>query len=233
VKTNHLIQIAFVAVITLLAGCGKDPVPCFEMSSESIDNGDDPIVGEVIEFSNCSEEATSYEWDFGDDSKTSTKTEPTHVYEEPGSYTITLTATGDGGSKSTTKDIDVQASLTGSWEGSMWLSTDEYPIEFEIEQNGTVLTGTFQFQDGSGQSDFSSGSNIDGRDVTIKFTEPTYSMVFKFTGTVNKDFDQMDGNYTLTYGGATTTGTWDVSKAKKKSATPVTGKGLESLLKKF
>ena len=38
-------------------------------------------------------EIVSYEWDFGDGSPTSSETNPTHVYEEAGDYTVTLTVT--------------------------------------------------------------------------------------------------------------------------------------------
>lgn len=40
---------------------------------------------------------TSYLWDFGDGT-TSTEVSPTHVYQAPGTYTVTLRGTGPGGS---------------------------------------------------------------------------------------------------------------------------------------
>ena len=234
-KTKLFISVAVIAVLALMAGCGKDPSPCFTFTSVSIDNEDLPIVGEEIEFTNCSSDATSYVWDFGDDSKTSTKENPTHVYESADTYTVTLTATGDGGTKTTTQEIEVMASLTGTWEGTMTVTgaTDVYAIVFTIEQSGTELTGTFEFSDGTGTSDFSSGSKLSGQDVTIKFTEPTYQMVFKFTGTVNDAYDEMDGDYTMTMAGGGLTGSWDVTKSSKKSAVNPNGKGIESFLKKL
>ncbi len=54
---------------------------------------------EII-FTNYSTNAVSYLWDFGDNT-TSTLTEPRHVYNSSGSYTVTLTATGSNGSTST------------------------------------------------------------------------------------------------------------------------------------
>jgi PKD repeat protein len=234
VKTKLLIPVAFIAVLAILAGCGKEPTACFTFTSASIDNEDLPFVGEDIDFENCSENADSYEWDFGDDA-TSTKTNPTHAYDAPGEYTVTLTATNSDGSKSSSQTIEVQASLTGTWEGEMTVdgSTDVYPIIFEIEQNGTELSGSFQFSDGSGYSTLGSTSEIDGQDVTIKFIEPSYSMNFTFTGQANTDFDQMDGDYTMTMSGGGLSGSWDVSKTSKKSAINPNSKGLESFLKKL
>ena len=40
---------------------------------------------------------TSWEWDFGDDG-TSTVQNPTHIYNDPGLYTVSLTVTGPLGS---------------------------------------------------------------------------------------------------------------------------------------
>lgn len=49
------------------------------------------IAGPTVSFTNASQFATTYLWDFGDDS-TSTETNPVHTYALPGVYTVTLTA---------------------------------------------------------------------------------------------------------------------------------------------
>ncbi len=49
----------------------------------------------TVNFFNSSFNATSYQWNFGD-LGTSTLTNPTHVYNNPGLYTVTLIATGTG-----------------------------------------------------------------------------------------------------------------------------------------
>lgn len=48
-------------------------------------------IGETITFSNQSENAITYEWDFGD-GNTSTEENPSHEYGEVGNYTVKLTA---------------------------------------------------------------------------------------------------------------------------------------------
>ena len=45
---------------------------------------------------------TSWSWDFGD-SSTSTEQNPTHIYDDYGTYTVSLTVTGPGGSDMETK----------------------------------------------------------------------------------------------------------------------------------
>lgn len=47
--------------------------------------------GEAVVFTNTSTNIHGNDWDFGDDS-TSTAHSPTHIFEEPGIYTVTLTA---------------------------------------------------------------------------------------------------------------------------------------------
>ncbi|MEO1260141.1 MAG: PKD domain-containing protein [Bacteroidota bacterium] len=45
-----------------------------------------------VDFSNLSNSATDYTWDFGD-GNTSTEKEPSHIYADAGTYTVSLTAT--------------------------------------------------------------------------------------------------------------------------------------------
>ncbi|WP_298269791.1 choice-of-anchor D domain-containing protein [Geobacter sp.] len=51
----------------------------------------------IVNFTDLSQNATSWSWDFGDGTK-STLQNPSHVYSTPGSYTVTLTATNANGS---------------------------------------------------------------------------------------------------------------------------------------
>ncbi len=52
----------------------------------------------VVTFTNESTDADQYIWDFGDDSELSDEVSPTHQYQTPGSYDVSLTAIGPGGS---------------------------------------------------------------------------------------------------------------------------------------
>lgn len=59
-----------------------------------------------IVFSNTSEDAETYLWEFGDGS-TSSEANPIHSYEAPGTYTVKLTATRHCMTSSTTNQITV------------------------------------------------------------------------------------------------------------------------------
>lgn len=77
------------------------------MQSEMIVVSDVPAVGfssvelpgNVFKFTNTTTGADSFFWDFGD-GQTSEVGSPEHTYSEPGTFTVTLTATNECGSSS-------------------------------------------------------------------------------------------------------------------------------------
>ncbi len=69
-----------------------------------------PATGEALTFTNTSENATEYFWDFGDGT-TSTEENPMHVYQEEGTYLVTLSAVnGEGCVVTTSQEIIVSLS---------------------------------------------------------------------------------------------------------------------------
>lgn len=93
-------------------GCSKDntpttPVPTVDFTY----SGANLPAPAVINFTSTTSNATTYVWDFGDNS-TSTFSNPQHSYTSGGVYTVKLTATGAGGSTSVTKTINIAAALT-------------------------------------------------------------------------------------------------------------------------
>ncbi len=59
-----------------------------------------------VQFINASCNDKTYFWEFGD-GQTSTSDNPSHTYNSPGSYTVTLTVTNDCGSDAVTQSIQV------------------------------------------------------------------------------------------------------------------------------
>ena len=90
----------------VLTGCKKDEPedPADAIASFQFEISDSNWA-EVI-FTNYSQNATSYAWDFGD-GNTSTEESPTHVYAGGGTYEVTLTASGATGSATRTETINV------------------------------------------------------------------------------------------------------------------------------
>jgi PKD repeat protein len=60
----------------------------------------------TVDFDNQSQFGDSYHWDFGD-GESSTLTNPIHVYDEDGVYTVTLTTTNECGSDTYTVEIEI------------------------------------------------------------------------------------------------------------------------------
>ncbi|MDW7991531.1 MAG: PKD domain-containing protein, partial [Anaerolineae bacterium] len=63
--------------------------------------------GRLVGFYNLSQNATAYQWNFGDGSPVVTETHPTHLYASPGTYTAILTATGPCGTDVATGPVTV------------------------------------------------------------------------------------------------------------------------------
>ena len=72
------------------------------------------VNGTEVSFSNSSNNADSYDWDFGDGGS-SAEENPVHVYASEGTYDVTLTVSNENGSNTTTQSVILSsASLTYS-----------------------------------------------------------------------------------------------------------------------
>lgn len=86
-KNQALFLFALVAIA--ITSCTKDsdvkpePIPYFEISSTEL------FLGQEVSFTNNSENATAYRWDFGDGTISKEK-DPVHKYNEPGEYNVSL-----------------------------------------------------------------------------------------------------------------------------------------------
>jgi hypothetical protein len=80
----------------------EQPVACFSADLTQV------CVGDVISFTDCSDAClpTSWDWDFGDETSAS-EANPTKSYDEPGTYTVSLTVTNDCGQNTYGSQITV------------------------------------------------------------------------------------------------------------------------------
>ena len=104
------------SVMLLLFAC---PVLFFTACSDDDDDDtqqvDPPTAGFTVAvneltatFTNTSSGADSYSWDFGD-GNSSTDANPSHTYGADGTYTVSLTATNEGGNDSASESVTVAA----------------------------------------------------------------------------------------------------------------------------
>jgi PKD repeat protein len=90
---NVSLALAAAIVALTLAACGTSP-PEADFSA-SPTSGEQPL--KVTFTDSSTNEPTGWTWDFGD-GQTSTEQSPTHEYADAGTFTVTLTASNDGGS---------------------------------------------------------------------------------------------------------------------------------------
>ena len=119
-KTNFITSLTTVILLTLVLGsCEKTPEPTAQFAFNVTDL--------EVTFTNESDDATSYSWDFGD-GNTSIETSPVHTYADYGLYSVSMTATGEGGDASVTKDVEVEfiPLMTIDGDFSKWSSISDF-----------------------------------------------------------------------------------------------------------
>lgn len=94
--------LAYAACLALLLSSCARPTAKFSMLPAK------DIVPAKVTFTNLTENADAYLWDFGD-GQTSTEASPTHTYLLSGKHTVKLTATKGGKSKTVSQDIVLKA----------------------------------------------------------------------------------------------------------------------------
>ncbi|WP_025740207.1 PKD domain-containing protein [Aquimarina pacifica] len=133
-----------------------------------------------VTFTNTSEDATSYSWDFGDSSGTSTDENPVYTYATDGTYEVELTATSvDGIEDVTTTMITVAAPVTPS-------------ASFTTSVSGREVTFTNTSTDGATYSwDFgdSSGTSTDENPVYTYATDGIFTVTLTVTSSDDLDDD--------------------------------------------
>jgi cyclophilin family peptidyl-prolyl cis-trans isomerase len=97
---KQILVCAALACGLLLVACSPKPTANFTVPTQKL-----TAPAKVI-FTNTTEKAERYEWDFGDGSPTSTEVNPTHRYSHSGNFTVTLKAFV--GSKTVTRKQMIQ-----------------------------------------------------------------------------------------------------------------------------
>ncbi len=123
----------------------------------------------AVQFTDRSQDATSIIWDLGDKSPNNTNKSFVHVYEKPGTYTVTLTASNKNDNSSKTMQIVVEKFLI-------------YPVaNFSANVTSGYAPLSVLLTD---KSQNATSRNWDiGNDGTIESTSPSIVYVFTNPGT--------------------------------------------------
>ncbi len=117
-----------------------------DMTANFTVDDDEPTIGQIVTFTDTTDESpTEFGWDFGDGDTSSTQN-PTHIYTETGTFTVTLSASNVGNQGDTvikTNLITVSALPLNSG------------IVLRLDENSTVDANNkmSQWDDDSGQDD--------------------------------------------------------------------------------
>jgi PKD repeat protein len=134
----------------------------------------------AVSFDNNSQNANSYRWDFGDGSPIDTSENPTHTYTQPGTYTVTLTATGANNlTHSAQANISVAprpAPPLSNFTAQPTEGSAPLDVTFTNLSSGDQITSSWDF--GDGQTLQTNEST-----VTHRFEQNgTYTVTLRVTG---------------------------------------------------
>ncbi len=102
------------------------------------------VNGLTAVFSNQSQFASSYAWDFGDGA-TSSAEQPTHTYAADGTYTVTLSATNDCGTVSATQSVVIVTPPTSGFAAESQSGCAPFTVQFNntSSENATGFQWSF------------------------------------------------------------------------------------------
>ena len=186
----------------------------------------------VVQFTGTSTgNITSRLWNFGDGT-TSTERNPSHTYQKAGSYTVSLTVTGPGGSGSDTKTVVGFIQVTSvapvaNFTGTPRSGNSPLAVQFTGTSTGTITTRLWNFGDGTTSTERSpshtyqkigsytvsltvtgpGGSNTKTMEGYIQVTSP--GPVANFTGTPRSGNSPLVVQFTGTSTGNITSRLWN------------------------
>lgn len=131
---------------------------------------------EVV-FTNTSQSANNYTWDFGD-TNSSIETNPSHTFSEAGSYTVSLTATGPCGSETFSQTIMIGAPPLANFSSNVVAACAPFPVQFFNESMGTYESINWSFPGGM------PNSSTEDNPVILYSTPGNYSVSLSIDGTL-------------------------------------------------
>ncbi len=141
----------------------------------------DVTPGELsVVFANTSQSSESYVWDFGDGA-TSTDADPTHAYAEDGDYTVTLIATNDCGTDTTTQTVSIVTAPQAGFSADATAGCTPFTVQFTDNSSANTTGWSWSFPGGA-----PSGSTE--ANPTVTYDAPgTYTVTLEVSNAAGTD----------------------------------------------
>ena len=173
------------------------PRPSFAVNS-CICIDDMPV---VFDNTTCNRTGNTYVWNFGDPASgsdnTSTSTDGSHTYTQPGTYTVTLEAIPqftDCGSNSISQTIEVVPAADASFQilgETVSCSVQTYTLDSDIPETCTEFDWTIQQLDGNNQVIYINDTDENSAEPEIQINSPgTYLVELEVTNACGTDVQQ-------------------------------------------
>ncbi len=161
--------------LTALNDCGTDTFTssvnlntCLPDAAFTYEIQDD---NEVF-FSSLSDNAEEYFWDFGDDSPISSESDPTHTYEEVGTYSITFTVKNQCGESTTTETINLQILNTeDEYDSNFRIYPNPVENVLHISNDNGVFIKSFEIYDQKGKRVNYSNNILPSANISIEMSQ--------------------------------------------------------------
>jgi hypothetical protein len=166
-------------IFILFIACKEEEINNRLKACFTFNNQMEISMGDTVQFSDCSQKATSYHWDFGD-GDTSNLPMPFHVFADTGTYQVFLRTWNETEADSITRAIVIRQGnskpITGFHDSANY--TPEYPAYYK-----TLVGIPVKFCNSSKYAtqylwEFGDGSSVDTRDpVHVFMKEGTYKVI--------------------------------------------------------
>jgi len=179
-------------IIYKVSAMGDDPIPAADFSASPI-SGPAPL---TVSFTDTSTDSpNSWSWSFGD-GNTSTQQNPSHIYENTGTYTVSLTAANAGGNDTEEKVgyINVTGDLGPVADFAATPTSGDRPLTVQFTDNSTGSPTNWSW-------DFNNDGTIDSNDQNPQHTYNeigSYSVNLTVTNAYGNDVMTKNGYITVT-----------------------------------
>ena len=169
-NTSGYIPVTVDAQVALCDATFTDSIYILPEPTAEMDLPDEiECLGFEIDFGNDSQNATNYEWDFGDGSPVSNDFEPTNIFPGPGTYTVTLTVWSSPSCMHVVQEtftLNEPILVEFTSEESMCFTDNSFNFDGTVSgPPGTVYTWDF-----GPHASISTSNDIDVSDVTFNTT---------------------------------------------------------------